>query len=137
MQYNIFIFPSHHFSSLGLCADGDLRLVGGMSEYEGRVELCFGEAWGTVCDDFWGTSDAEVVCRQLGFNTTGAAAFNFAFFGQGTGPIYIDDVECTGSETRLISCRHTPIGVHNCVHFEDAGVRCPAPEGENVQYMFT
>lgn len=97
--------------------------------YEGRVELCYGEIWGTVCDDFWGMPDAMVVCRQLGFNVTGAQAFNFAFFGQGTGPILIDDVECTGAETRLISCRHTPIGSHNCVHFEDAGVRCPAPPG--------
>ena len=123
------LHPRYLLRLSGLCADGDVRLVGGSNEYEGRVELCFGEEWGTVCDDFWGNTDAIVVCRQLGYNTTGATAFNFAFFGQGTGPILIDDVECTGSEDRLISCRHTPIGVHNCIHLEDSGVRCPAPEG--------
>lgn len=106
-------------------------MVGGTTDYEGRVELCFGEEWGTVCDDFWGDVDAAVVCRQLGYNTTGAMGLNFAFFGQGTGPILIDDVACTGTETRLISCTHTPIGTHNCIHFEDASVRCPAPFGKD------
>ena len=53
---------------------------------------------------------------------TGAQAFSFAFFGQGSGPIHLDDVACTGSERRLIDCRYTAID--NCIHFEDAGVRC-------------
>lgn len=50
---------------------GDIRLVGGTSELEGRVEFCNNRVWGTVCDDAWGTPDATVVCRQLGFSTTG------------------------------------------------------------------
>ena len=56
-----------------LCEDGDLRLIGRPSStpYEGRVELCYGEVWGTVCDDFWGDTDATVVCRQLGFSDMG------------------------------------------------------------------
>ena len=53
------------------CATGEVRLVGGTSPNEGRVEVCQTGVWGTVCDDGWGTSDAQIVCRQLGYSITG------------------------------------------------------------------
>ena len=56
---------------LGLCNDSDIRLVGGANEREGRIEICFNETWGTVCDNLWSTSDASVACGQLGFSKLG------------------------------------------------------------------
>ena len=58
-------------SHLAPCANGDLRLVGGNVEQEGRVEICIGNIWGTVCDDYWGNTDAQVVCGKLGYLKTG------------------------------------------------------------------
>ena len=59
------------FSYTAVCTQGDIRLVGGSNEYEGRVEVCNNNAWGTVCDDLFGTNDANVACRQLGLSGTG------------------------------------------------------------------
>ena len=53
------------------CTSGEVRLVGGTSNAEGRVEICLNDEWGTVCDQMWGVIDAGVVCRQLGLNYVG------------------------------------------------------------------
>ena len=58
--------------SIGGCTNGEVRLVGGSSELEGRVEICSGGVWGTVCDDGWRNVDARVVCGQLGFASAGS-----------------------------------------------------------------
>ena len=59
-----------------VCNNGDIRLVGGSTALEGRVEICDSQAWGTVCDDFWSAVDAGVACVQLGYQRTGF--YNYA-----------------------------------------------------------
>jgi len=104
------------------CTDGDVRLVDGTNSYEGRVEVCYNNIWGTVCDDSWSISDGIVTCRQLGSQYV--AITTHASFGQGTGQIWLDNVYCTGTESQLFDCHHNGIGLHNCDHWEDAGVVC-------------
>ena len=60
----------------------------------------------------------------LSFKLTGAIARSYAFFGRGTGPIYLDNVRCFGNEASLLNCPHRGIGRHSCGHYEDAGVIC-------------
>ena len=66
------LYPSYVASAPDNCVHGDVRLTGGSSEYEGTVEVCVNNLWGTVCDSSWNTNDAAVVCNQLGFLATGA-----------------------------------------------------------------
>ena len=53
------------------CNDGDLRLVGSQWSYEGTIEVCFDKIWGLISDSAWSQQDAEVVCRQLGYQIQG------------------------------------------------------------------
>ena len=101
-----------------------VQLRGGSNKREGRVEVNLQSAdWGTVCDDYFDINAADVICKFLGF--PGApAAYGWAYFGEGSGLIWLDNLNCAGSESTPFHCPHNGFGVHNCWHFEDAGVQC-------------
>ncbi|CAL8363598.1 unnamed protein product [Lota lota] len=112
----------HHEDAGVICARA-VRLVGGLHQCEGRVEMFSGSAWGTVCDDAWDIPDAQVVCNQLGCGQAMEARPE-AFFGPGVGTILLDNLKCNGDEASLRECSHIAWDVHNCDHSEDAGVTC-------------
>ncbi|XP_054838250.1 deleted in malignant brain tumors 1 protein-like, partial [Eublepharis macularius] len=99
------------------------RLVGGTHRCEGRIEIFYNGTWNTVCDDNWKVENTEVVCRQSG---CGAAISSpgETYFGEGSGGILLDGVDCYGNETHLDECYHEGFFNHNCQHKEDAGVIC-------------
>ncbi|XP_071493770.1 scavenger receptor cysteine-rich domain-containing protein DMBT1-like [Diadema antillarum] len=129
-----------HHEDAGVSCRGtpfQLRLVGGSNNREGRVEVYYQGAWGTICDDHWDSNDAEVVCRMLGYPAA-ERAIGQASFGQGEGRIVLDDVQCQGSEERLVDCPHNGFFQHNCGHHEDAGVSCralPSPSPSSAPFQ--
>ncbi|KAG8520565.1 Soluble scavenger receptor cysteine-rich domain-containing protein SSC5D, partial [Galemys pyrenaicus] len=106
-----------------------LRLADGPHGCAGRLEVWHAGRWGSVCDDGWDLRDAAVACRELGCGAA-LAAPGGARFGQGTGPVWMDDVGCGGGEQALRDCPRSPWGRSNCDHSEDAGLVCtgPAPQ---------
>ncbi|XP_070176422.1 scavenger receptor cysteine-rich domain-containing protein DMBT1-like isoform X2 [Littorina saxatilis] len=120
----------NHNEDLGIdCQVGFSPLqvrINGQSANAGRVEVNYNNTWGTICEDHFDHNDAAVICKQAGFDGTNAVATGVASFGQGSGPIWIDDLSCTGTETNIAFCRHSGFGITNCDHTEDAGVYCPS-----------
>ncbi|RXN12275.1 T-cell differentiation antigen CD6-like isoform X1 [Labeo rohita] len=105
-----------------ICGNAPVRLVGGGHRCGGRVEV-WRESWGTVCDDGWGLEDAHVVCAQLGCGYALSVSGHGEPYGKGTGPIHMDELNCTGKERTLWDCPAIMNG-HDCGHKEDAGVVC-------------
>ena len=121
-----YIVHLHSVFTFSYSDSSTIRLVGGTSQYEGRVEVYRNRQWQTVCDDSWDINEAQVVCRQLGYGSAVSALRN-AYFGRGSGAQWDVNWYCSGSESSLQSCR-TSSAI--CSHSEDASVRCSGSNGE-------
>ena len=116
----------HHFFPLDY-PEGSIRLAGGASTSEGRLEILFGGRWGSICENGWGAKSAEVVCRELGFNRPVRRTVGSQYIysgGSDDAPVWLDDVQCEGDEQRLGDCPHGPLGTHTCTHEHDIGIIC-------------
>uniref|UniRef100_G1KBS9 Lysyl oxidase homolog 4 n=1 Tax=Anolis carolinensis TaxID=28377 RepID=G1KBS9_ANOCA len=143
------LLAPHHFALLSflVCLGApswaqrphiQLRLVGPRSQVgEGRLEVLYDGQWGTVCDDDFNIYVAGVACRELGYE----GATNWAHsakYGPGDGPIWLDNMRCSGTESSLAECESNGWGVSDCNHNEDIGVVCtglrrPNPASSHFQ----
>ncbi|XP_030228274.1 galectin-3-binding protein A-like isoform X2 [Gadus morhua] len=114
---------------------GDMRLAGGKRSHEGRVEVYIAGVWGTVCDDGWDIKEAIVVCRHLNFPSA-REAVDGGRYGPGQGPIYLDELNCLGTETDLTKCESSGLGISDCKHAEDAGVVCASDSTKKPVELF-
>ncbi|XP_044844422.1 CD5 antigen-like isoform X2 [Mauremys mutica] len=118
----------HHRDTGVMCQEPfALRLVNGPSKCSGRLEVRYDGVWGTVCDDNWSETNAQVVCRELGCGPAEPLApklQDWPRFGQGTGEIWLDDIRCKGTEETLQNCAHRFWSYHDCTHWEDISVVC-------------
>ena len=125
--------------SYSVICEATIRLRGGRTTTDGRVEVCRDGQWGTVCDDSWDRNDASVACRQVGLsnfsklvgntvnnfialNHTDPVAVPTAYFGPGSARIHLSNLQCTGSEAALTDCTFN--ATHQCSHNQDASVIC-------------
>uniref|UniRef100_A0A8D0L3Z5 Lysyl oxidase homolog n=1 Tax=Sphenodon punctatus TaxID=8508 RepID=A0A8D0L3Z5_SPHPU len=90
---------------------------------EGRIEVFYNHEWGTICDDDFTLANAQVLCRHLGF-VTATGWTHSAKYGKGVGRIWLDNVNCGGSEKSILDCKSRGWGNSDCTHEEDAGVVC-------------
>ena len=122
------------------CNNGDIRLIGGTNALEGSVEICYNHFWGSVCDSSWDSTDANVVCRSLGHQTSGtrnsninainvivsgSVSFTDAYFGRTLSPLIIRSVYCRNSESSLLQCSYASNNIPSYCNLKDvAGVAC-------------
>ncbi|KAK9975800.1 hypothetical protein ABG768_021033, partial [Culter alburnus] len=100
-----------------------LRIMDGSHRCSGRVEMIYGNTWGSVCDAAFDQQDAEVVCRQLDCGIP-VQVLGEAAFGKGKGRVWSEEIQCRGNEAQIHDCSRISSQKHNCSHDNDVGVIC-------------
>lgn len=108
---------------------GNVRLAGSRHSNQGRVEIHLNGRWGTVCSSYWTTTEAKVVCRELGLPEATVALKKTVFPSGNTSTLMILDY-CTGSESSLVNCSHnTAINNYCGETYKEVGVACGKAKG--------
>ena len=132
------------------CITGDVRLVNGVLESEGRLEVCINQVWGTVCGRSWSFQDSVVACRQLGHQELGTiincsiiihscwtgATYGYSTYGQGSDLIAFGYMYCTGDEDSLFQCDRSVFTVASgsCTnHYYDLGLKCERKQVHKIK----
>jgi hypothetical protein len=97
-----------------------VRLVDGKKSNEGRVEIQYKGKWTTVCGNYWNINAADVICRDLGYQS----AKSTSIVGKGSGYVLLDGIKCKGDEASIMLCSHRGLNYHRCDHSQDVGVVC-------------
>uniref|UniRef100_A0A1X7TXL8 SRCR domain-containing protein n=1 Tax=Amphimedon queenslandica TaxID=400682 RepID=A0A1X7TXL8_AMPQE len=109
------------------CNEGEVRLVNGTEEREGRLEVCANGVWGTVCSYSFTRAAAYIACKQLGYNDSNDAIIDtnaYDKFGGGDKPIVYSYVDCFGLETRLSQCDKSVFPTFSCYYGSIVGLKC-------------
>ena len=115
---------TQHISSISNGSAIPLRLQGQSSKNgTGRVEVFYNGKWGQICNDSWDLDDARVVCRELGYKYALRILQNDEV-RNGRGPVWLDQVACSGNERNLTTCSHRGWGNKICRNGKPAGVEC-------------
>ncbi|KAL9694212.1 hypothetical protein quinque_013497 [Culex quinquefasciatus] len=109
--------------------EGAIKLVGGRGDFEGNIEIFHDGRWGAICDDEWDSTEAEVVCRQLGFPGH-LKPTHSGHFGKAKRKFWMDNLFCTGKERELADCHFDGWGHSDCEPSEAAGVICQDDQQE-------
>uniref|UniRef100_A0A4W3I4T0 SRCR domain-containing protein n=1 Tax=Callorhinchus milii TaxID=7868 RepID=A0A4W3I4T0_CALMI len=119
------IFSCTHNNDVSVVCSGKqwhLRLESGGSRCDGRVEIYHNGTWGRLLDDSWNISDADVICRQLNCGSA-VSVYNSSQYGEGSGPVWINNVQCAGTETHIWNCPYSTVASSSRTS-RDVGVLC-------------
>lgn len=124
--------------NVAACTDGQTRLVDGVIEQEGRIEVCYNGIWGGVCSNNFDQADAFVACKAVGY--PGKSNNNFcvlvsrlvvgpsvkynAYYGESSGPLVYNNLQCYGWEDSLFECPKSVFPTFNCASQYAVGVIC-------------
>ena len=108
----IWVWTTHtHTQKFNLIfVDNLIRLQGSTSPYAGRVEVFYTGVWGAISVSKWDINDATVICRQLGYSGGAEVALMNDVYGLVRGPVWIANLQCTGSESNVMECVHDGLG---------------------------